>query len=152
MNTATFEESKWINASPAVVYNLLADYKNGHPTILPKPYFTDLRVVEGGIGAGTVIDVDMEVFGVKRTLHMEVTEPEKGRVIVEADHEAGTITHLICDPVDNGCLLTIRTTMQFGNGVMGFMEKLTTPRITRSIYRKELELIAERCEEMRQPA
>lgn len=146
MYSATFEESKVIQASPQTVYQLLADYQHGHPSILPKPYFTDMRVLEGGFGEGTVADVDMEVFGVKRTLHMTVTEPEKGKVLVETDTEAGIETHFIFEEVESGCLLTLRTTMKFASGVAGFIEKLTSPRITRGIYRKELELIAEHCE------
>jgi hypothetical protein len=143
MNTATFEESKLIYASPSAVYQLLADYRVGHMAILPKPYFTDMRVVAGGFGDGTVIDVDMEVYGLKRSLHMEVSEPEKGKVLVETDTETGTITHFIFDDSDEGCYLTIRTTMYFADGFVGFLEKMTTPAITRNIYRKELQNIAE---------
>lgn len=143
MNKATFEESKLIHASPSAVYQVLADYRIGHLAILPEPYFTDMRVVEGGFGEGTVIDVDMEVFGVKRSFRMEITEPEKGKILAETDVETGTITHFIFDPATEGCYLTIRTTMYFADGIGGFIEKLTTPPITRSIYRKELQNIAQ---------
>ncbi|MEM9950876.1 MAG: SRPBCC family protein [Chloroflexota bacterium] len=146
MSSITFEESKWIKASPEAIYQLLADYENGHPQILPKPYFTDLRVIKGGVGAGTEIEVDMVVMGVKRTMSMEVTEPQKGYILTETDHNNGITTSFIFDAVNGGCQLTIRTTMQFNDGVMGFIEKLTTPTITRNIYRKELQLIAEHVE------
>ncbi len=152
MPNVTFEESQLIHTSPKAVYDLLADYEYGHPLILPKPYFSDLKILQGGTGGGTIIEVVMEVFGVKRTLHMEVVEIEAGRVLAEFDHDAGIETHFICDEVDSGCLLTIRTTMQFADGVVGFIEKLTTPRITRNIYRKELQLIAEHCEKDLQPS
>ncbi len=41
-----------IPAPAAAVYALLADYRDGHPRILP-PAFSDLTVLQGGIGAGT---------------------------------------------------------------------------------------------------
>ncbi|MGB7341248.1 MAG: SRPBCC family protein [Phototrophicaceae bacterium] len=143
MNIATFEESRVIHANPAEVYQLLADYQHGHALILPKPYFVDLRVLEGGFGEGTIIDVDMEVFGVKRTMQMVVTEPEKGAILVEKEEATGTVTHFFFEPHAEGCYLRIRTTMIFGAGVIGFIEKLTTPVITRKIYREELQNIAD---------
>lgn len=140
MNIATFEESRLIHARPADVYQLLADYEHGHPAILPKPYFVDLRVLEGGFGEGTVMDVDMDVFGVKRTMRMIASEPEKGSVLKEVSD--GIETYFLFEPHAEGCYLTIRTTMTFADGIMGFIEKLTTPAITRKIYREELANIA----------
>lgn len=44
-----------IDAPPEVVYAILADYRADHPAILPKQYFAECAVEEGGQGAGTVI-------------------------------------------------------------------------------------------------
>ena len=45
----------WVmNAPAAKVYEVLSDYQEGHPAILPRKYFIDLTVEEGGRGAGTV--------------------------------------------------------------------------------------------------
>ena len=49
-----------IDAAPKRVYNVIADYCNGHPRILPKQ-FSDLVVERGGFGAGTVIRFRMRV-------------------------------------------------------------------------------------------
>ena len=35
-------------------YSILADYREGHASILP-PQFTSMVVEQGGVGAGTVI-------------------------------------------------------------------------------------------------
>ena len=43
-----------INAPATKVYPILADYHNHHPNILPRAYFTELTVEEGGTGEGTV--------------------------------------------------------------------------------------------------
>ena len=44
----TISASKLISAPVRSVYDLIADYRNGHPRILPKPYFVSLHVEEGG--------------------------------------------------------------------------------------------------------
>ena len=49
----------------AAVYALLADYRDGHPRILP-PAFSDLTVLRGGTGAGTVI---REHCTINRSIH-----------------------------------------------------------------------------------
>jgi hypothetical protein len=143
MNSTIIEESAFINASPSAVYNVLADYRVGHLAILPKPYFVDMQVKEGGFGAGTFITVDMEVYGAKRHFRMRVTEPQKGRILEETDVDTGTVTQFIFEPANDGCRLTIHTKMVFADGFMGLLEKLTTPAITRNIYKKELQNIAD---------
>jgi hypothetical protein len=54
MQTVHTEVSAVIDAPPAEVYAIFADYRNAHPQVLPKPYFGDLVVEKGGNGAGTV--------------------------------------------------------------------------------------------------
>jgi hypothetical protein len=46
--------SAHIAAAPAQVYAIIANYREGHPRILPKE-FSGLTVEQGGIGAGTII-------------------------------------------------------------------------------------------------
>ena len=51
-----------VPAPAAAVYALLADYRDGHPRILP-PAFSDLMVLQGGIGAGTIIRFSLKFAG-----------------------------------------------------------------------------------------
>ena len=67
-----------VQASAQTVYTILADYQQHHPRILPGSYFTNLVVEAGGLGAGTVFQAQMNVFGSKRTFRMRVAEPEPG--------------------------------------------------------------------------
>lgn len=152
MNQAIFQESLYIPASPETVYGVLADYRVGHPSVLPKPYFVDLRVVEGGYGDGTIIDVDMEVFGIKQSMRMAITEVEPNHILAETDVNTGTETRFTFEPQGDGCFLTIRTTMNFADGLGGFLEKLTTPMISRRIYRQELKNVAEYVQKLPQMA
>ncbi len=130
-----------IEAAPEKVYAVLADYHLGHPAILPSEYFKDLRVEEGGQGAGTVVRVRMSVMGVKRDLRLRVSEPEPGRVLVEADEEAGVVTTFTVDPLRGGeqSRVTIATDARISPGLKGLIERMVNPAITRRIYSKELQ-------------
>jgi hypothetical protein len=144
MFTAT--ESRIIKAPADRIYNLLADYKNGHPTILPKPTFADLTVEQGGIGAGTVIRVTTVAMGQSRTLRLTVTEPEPGRVLQEEDPDAGVTTHFIVTPVSAGSQLTITSKWEPKPGLMNRLETWITSLFAGPLYRKELALVAAKVE------
>ncbi len=144
MNQYELSVSRRIDARPATVYGVFADYHRGHAAVLPKPYFTSMIVEKGGIGAGTEITVNMNVMGAKVTYHMVVTEPEPGRVLQEEDKTAGVLTTFTIDPVNNGQAseVTLHTRARIAPGLRGFIEKLITPPITRKIYNEELDLLA----------
>jgi hypothetical protein len=141
MNQIKISASKIINASPANIYAVMSDYRVGHPAVLPKPFFSKIVVVEGGPGAGTVIEVHMDVYGTKRVFHQVVTEPEPGRVLMERDEDAGVVTSFTIDPTDNtnqSCV-TIATESRLSPGIQGFVERLFNPMIIDRIYKQELE-------------
>lgn len=144
MNAIHIEASETINAPAATIYALLADYHQGHPTILPKQ-FTRLTVKEGGIGAGTVFEAEIVAMGSKRIFTMHVTEPEAGRVLAETDPKTGTVTTFTVEPLADGTQsrVTIATELKTGGGLMGFIERLTSPSFLRRVYQDELRLIAE---------
>ena len=75
-------KSAEIGAPADRLYGIIADYRNGHPRILP-PAFTELTVEAGGVGAGTRIRVGMRMLGRVMTFPAEVSEPDPGRVLVE---------------------------------------------------------------------
>lgn len=143
MSTFTVSETQRMDAPAERIYSLLADYHIGHPSILPKPYFTDLQVMQGGRGAGTQIVVQMNVFGSKVTYNMTVTEPELGRVLQEEDQGLGVVTTFTVDPLTpRGAQVTIATTMPVKSGMAGWIEQKITAAIMRRIYRAELDQIA----------
>ena len=126
------------------VYSLLANYRDGHPRILPKQ-FSGLVVEEGGIGSGTVIRFQMTLLGKKQIFHAAVTEPEPGRVLVESySNPEGTITTFIVDagnaPADSK--VTISTEMPVRSGIVGSAEKMFATLLLQPIYWKELENLA----------
>ena len=140
MSTMHVAVSEVIDAAPERVYAVLADYRNHHPHIVPKPFFTGLRVEEGGVGAGTVVVADMDVYGTKRTFRLVVSEPQPGRVLVESDAAAGLMTTFTVEPLEGGARsrVTIASDTQPSPGLQGWIERLINPAITRRIYRAEL--------------
>jgi uncharacterized protein YndB with AHSA1/START domain len=144
MGSVQVESSRLIDAPPETVFGVLADYHVGHPAILPKPYFTGLKILEGGQGAGTVLHVDMNIFGVERSYRQQISEPEPGRVLkedsVELQRNLPSVTTFTVEPRDGGkrSLVTIASEFETAPGFQGMMEKLMNPLVTRQIYAKEL--------------
>lgn len=136
--------SRLITAPPQKIYALLADYQTGHPSILPKPYFVSLNVEKGGVGAGTVINFQMQLMGRLQTFHSVITEPEPGRVLAETDLISGAVTTFTVEPQDNGrcSQVVIATDTKVRDGILGVIEGWFTTQLLRPIYIKELELIS----------
>jgi hypothetical protein len=145
MSQIHVDVSDIIDASPEEIYAILSDYRGGHLSILPKPYFTGLTVEQGGQGAGTVAVAEMNVLGAKRTYRLVVTEPEPGRLMVETDEGAGVVTSFKIEPLEGGARsrVTISTDAKTSPGFAGFMERLLNPPITGRIYREELKQLAD---------
>lgn len=145
MSQILTEASATIKAPPEQVYAILADYRIGHPAILPKEYFHNFTVEAGGVGAGTIITVQMVVLGVERTFRLVVSEPEPGRVLMEVDAQAGSVTTFVVDPLANGrhAQVTIRTETSASFGFTGMIESVMIPLTLRPIYQQELKLLAD---------
>ena len=134
------EESRYIDAAPRTVYSLIADYRSGHPRILPPKYFGWLRVEQGGVGAGTRIRFSMKSFGTEQEMVAIVDEPEPGRVLVESFQDGTGVTTFTVDPNPPGSRVSIRTVLA-RPGLRGALEGLVAPRFLRQVYRDELELL-----------
>jgi hypothetical protein len=126
-----------VGASPERIYSYLADYRQHHPNILP-PAFSDLRVEEGGIGAGTVVSFAIKAGGRLRHYRVRVTEPEPGRLLQEADEHSSLVTSFAVQPDGSGSRVEISSRWQGASGFGGFMERLFAPRVLRSLYADEL--------------
>ena len=136
-----------LEARPEDVYATIADYRQGHPNILPKESLYDLRVEQGGYGAGTIHRFKARVLGVEQSFYQIVSEPEPGRVLVEQDIDSvqNLATTFTVNPLEQGkkSHVEISTTMNASPGLKGFFERVVVfPIVFPSIYRKELKLLA----------
>ena len=134
-------ETRVIPAPAAMVYDLIADYHAGHPSILPPEYFGRLDVLAGGRGAGTRIRFEMKAFGRVNTVEADVTEPVPGRELRETLSD-GTVTTFLVEPLGlEECRVTF-TTVYRRSGVRGWLERLVAPSYLRKVYVAELAQLA----------
>jgi hypothetical protein len=129
-----------IPAPADAVYALLADYRDGHPRILP-PAFSDLTVLRGGVGAGTEIRFALELAGRRDEVEASVDEPEPGRVLSETYPEKSAVTRFTVDPAGSQSRVRIETSWESSRGPAGLIERLVAPRLFRKLYAEELDLI-----------
>ncbi len=134
-----------IDAPPATVYGIIADYRRGHPSILPEKYFRGLDVESGpGVGAGTAIRFRMRAFGRTRESRAVVAEPEPGRVLTETIAEQGMVTTFTVDPLDGGARSRVEIATAWSvPGLRGWLERLMAPPFLRRVYAAELAKLAE---------
>lgn len=134
-------ESRTIPAAAAVLYDTIADYRSGHPRILPTKYFTSLEVLRGGYGAGTQIRFSMRAFGRATVETGDITEPAPGRVLRES-LASGVVTTFVVEPRSESEATVTITTEYSRAGVRGWVERLLAPGYLRRVYAAELEQLA----------
>src|SRR6478672_5247783 len=84
-------------AAPAErVYRILSDYRH-HQRVLPDA-FSDFRIEQGGVGAGTVVSYKVTAGGVTQFHRDTVAEPELGHILTEAN-DKGKVTTFTVTPV-----------------------------------------------------
>lgn len=130
-----------VNAPAGLAYAVIADYRDGHPHILPRPPFVSLEVEQGGTGAGTVIRFQMRVFGQLRTFRAAISEPDPGRVLTETDLDTGTTTTFAVVPTEDRrtSRVIITTDIETRGGLFGCVERFLVTRLLRPVYQREIE-------------
>ena len=147
MPTLHIEASATMSAPANVIYDLIADYRQGHPSILPPEYFEDLTVEAGGRGAGTRIRFTMKAFGRREVSRADITEPEPGRVLVETIPATGIVTTFTITPTGDGSTHVLFATDYPARGLRGWFEALVVPRYLKKVYAAELRLLEQRAVE-----
>lgn len=145
MKTFRVGSSGTVAAPPARVYAVIADYRQHHPQIVPPEYFRGLEVVAGGVGAGTRTRFEMRVLGTTRKFEHVITEPEPGRVLVEADEDGSNATTFVVEAGERSgsTRLTITTELAVRPGIAGMLERAFSSVLLPRIYRKEIARLAE---------
>ena len=136
------ELTRVIDAPPAVVYGIFADYRVGHQAILPPKYFAPMEIERGGTGAGTVFLLTMRAGGRGGARRIEVTEPEPGRVLRETSVEGDIVTTFTVDPADGSRRSSVTIATDYKpSGLAAWIERLIVPRLLRKIYADEMDML-----------
>jgi hypothetical protein len=139
MAEVVLSASAVLKAAPEVVYAIFTDYRDAHPRVLPRPAFGELVVEKGGTGAGTVFRVDTQQMFGRKTLRMEASEPQPGRLLVESDLGSDLRTHFGVEPMDGGRSARVTITTRYTRpGVLGWLERALLPPLAARIFREEL--------------
>ena len=136
MRPFRFSTARVLNAPADVIYRCLADYRTHHrPGGFLPPAFTELQVLQGGVGAGTVFRFTVKLGGRTRTRTQTVEELLPGRVLVErGDGEGSTFT---VEPHGDQALVRIETQLA-RRGVEGLLLPLVGPRLLGPLQADEL--------------
>jgi hypothetical protein len=144
MNAPRVEVSAVVPGAAPLVYAILADYRQGHPLVLPRKYFSPPLVEEGGHGEGTLIRFEMRMLGATRAFRMKVSEPEPGRVLQETDVATGAATTFTVAPLDEATTrVTIATALAGGGGPLGWVQRRMASLVLRRIYAEELRILGD---------
>lgn len=115
--------SALVAAPPPIVYGLVQN----------------LRVEEGGIGAGTRISFEMRSFGTLRRFQAQVTEPEPGRRLCETYPDTGMVTTFTVDPEDAGRKSRVTIATRYAKaGLAGWIERWIASGYLRTVFAAEL--------------
>jgi polyketide cyclase/dehydrase/lipid transport protein len=153
MTTYRVTGTRRVGAPPRVAYDIIADYRDGHPRIIPAPWFRNIRVDSGGIGSGTTFRFDIHAFGATRTWRAVVSEPTPGHVLAETYPDEGTVTTFTVEPAEGGraCDVTIASEVRGRDGIGGRIERALMGRLLRRIFAAELELLEQVARERNEP-
>jgi hypothetical protein len=157
MGAVRADAESLIDAPPAAVYAVLADYRTHHPRIMPQPMFSDLEVEQGGIGAGTVFHITVHVAGRTQRLHMRVAEPDPGRVLTETNLDTGVVTEFRVIPGDGSddggspTLTRISSQWEARSGIRGLVDRFVAPRLMGRTFSAQLHELGDYMQSRRAP-
>jgi len=139
MSRVHLEVEETLAARPQVIWDILVDYREAHPSILPK-VFSPLVIEEDGNGAGTVMRFSTHIGGSTRNFHQVASTPDPGRVLKETSIDGSGETTFTLTPVDGGQRTTVNivTELEIHGGPVGALERALIPRLTLPVYREEL--------------
>jgi hypothetical protein len=133
-----FAAERLLDAPADVIYHCLRDYTNHHrhqPEGFLPAAFTQLEVLRGGVGAGTLMRFTTRISGRSATRTQEVSEPEPGHILVERGDGEGSV--FTVEPRGARTLVRIETTLLV-SGLEGALMPLLGRRIIGAIYEDEL--------------
>jgi hypothetical protein len=114
-----------VAASPDKALAAVADYATVRPKIL-SAHYRDYKVVEGGQGAGTVVDWTLQATE-KRSRNVHATVSVAGSTVTETDANSSLVTTWSVTPSGSGSQVTTTTEWNGAGGIGGIFEGIFAP-------------------------
>jgi Polyketide cyclase / dehydrase and lipid transport len=131
--------SKDVAAAPERVLELLRDYRDTRPRLLPDNY-SAYRVEAGGQGAGTVIAYHFAAGRRERDYRLRVAETDN--TLREQDELSSFVSVWTVTPAGGGSQVTLEGSWDGAAGIGGIFEGLFAPLALRRIYGEILTRLA----------
>ncbi|MCF2525642.1 SRPBCC family protein [Yinghuangia soli] len=134
MGQVNADASRDVAGEPEAVFAALSDYATTRSKLLTE-HFSGYRVVEGGQGAGTVVQWTLQATKKRsRECLYDVTQPA-ALTLVETDRNSSMVTTWTVAPAGAGrSRVNVNTRWQGAGGIGGFFEKTFAPSGLRKIY------------------
>lgn len=133
-----------VQAPVAEVRAALADYTTVRPTILTEHY-RDYRVLEGGIGDGTVVAWILQATSKRsRDVLADVSVTADGDVTERDRNSTLVTTYRVTAHSDSLSHVRVETTWKGAGGIGGFFERTFAPKGLDRIHTAVLEKLAQR--------
>ncbi|MFF2086607.1 SRPBCC family protein [Nocardia sp. NPDC058176] len=114
-----------VAADPQRTLEAIGDYETIRPRILSSHY-RDYKVVEGGKGAGTVVEWTLQATE-KRSRNVRASVTVSDSILTERDANSSMVNTWTVTPEGAGSRVTVRTTWQGAGGVSGIFEGIFAP-------------------------
>ncbi|WP_280298737.1 SRPBCC family protein [Nocardia neocaledoniensis] len=125
MGQVSASSSITVAADPQRTLEAIGDYETVRPRILSSHY-RDYKVVEGGKGAGTVVEWTLQATEKRqRNVRADVTVSDS--ILTERDANSSMVNTWTVTPDGAGSQVTLRTTWQGAGGVSGIFEGIFAP-------------------------
>ncbi|MFD6391327.1 SRPBCC family protein [Nocardia sp. NPDC055029] len=125
MGQVSASSSIVVAADPQRTLEAIGDYETIRPRILSSHYH-DYKVVEGGKGAGTVVEWTLQATE-KRSRNVRANVTVSDSILTERDANSSMVNTWTVTPDGAGSQVTLRTTWQGAGGVSGIFEGIFAP-------------------------
>ncbi|MFC6011897.1 SRPBCC family protein [Nocardia lasii] len=125
MGQVSASSSVVVAADPQRTLAAIGDYETVRPRILSSHY-RDYKVVEGGQGAGTVVEWTLQATE-KRSRNVRASVTVADSTLTERDANSTLVTTWAVTPEGAGSKVTVTTTWQGAGGVAGIFEGIFAP-------------------------
>ncbi|MEV0334597.1 SRPBCC family protein [Nocardia sp. NPDC050717] len=125
MGQVSASSSITVAADPQRTLEAIGDYETVRPRILSSHY-RDYKVVEGGKGAGTVVEWTLQATE-KRSRNVRANVTVSDSILTERDTNSSMVNTWTVTPDGAGSQVTLRTTWTGAGGISGIFEGIFAP-------------------------